>query len=101
MNPFEALVREFSRARSAAMREAVYAGVEVPPETCRYCGRYWKQWPGSKLDGHSKCVITDDFKHLVRDFVNRPEITYAMVGAALGVSPSVVRSWTFPIRSAA
>jgi len=35
-----------------------YPGAE--PNTCRYCGRHWRQWAGSKLDGHAACILTED-----------------------------------------
>ena len=69
------------------------------PDTCRYCGTYWRRWNGSKLDGHAACIVTDDFKHYVRDLLRSPRVTYAAIADAIGVTPSVVRSWTFPIRS--
>jgi hypothetical protein len=70
------------------------------PNTCRYCGRHWRQWAGSKLDGHAACIVTDDFKdQLERLLRSSPEMTYVAIAAALGVSASIVRSWTYPIRS--
>jgi hypothetical protein len=69
------------------------------PNTCRYCGGHWRRWTGSKLDGHAACVVTEDFKQrLVEMLGASPEITYAAIAEAIGMSPAVVRSWTFPIR---
>ena len=70
------------------------------PNTCRYCGRHWRQWVGSKLDGHAACIVTDDFKQKVAELLrSSPTITYQAIAAAIGVTPAVVRSWTYPIRS--
>ena len=69
------------------------------PNTCRYCGRHWRQWVGSKLDGHAACIVTEDFKRRLVELLRAPDVTFAMVADAIGVTPSVVRSWTYPIRS--
>ena len=75
---------------------AGYPGAE--PDICRYCGRHWRQWPGSKLDGHAACIVTPDFKQRLAELLSAPEVTYKMVADAIGVTPSVVRSWTFPTK---
>ena len=74
-----------------------YPGAE--PNTCRYCGRHWRQWAGSKLDGHAACIVTKDFKQHLIELLRSPEVTYASIANVIGVTPAVVRSWTFPIRS--
>lgn len=71
----------------------------APADTCRYCGKYWRQWTGSKLDGHAACIVTPDFKRHVGELLRDPHVSYSAIGNAIGVTPSVVRSWTFPIRS--
>jgi hypothetical protein len=77
-----------------------YPGAE--PNTCRYCGRHWRQWFGSKLDGHAACIVTSDFKLRLAEILrSSPGVTYATIASAIGVTPAVVRSWTYPIRSAA
>lgn len=85
-------------ASQRARRCADYPGAE--PNTCRYCGRHWRQWAGSKLDGHAACVVTEDFKKHVKELLRSPTVTYADVAEAIGVTVAVVRSWTFPIRTA-
>jgi hypothetical protein len=76
-----------------------YPGAE--PNTCRYCGKHWRQWAGSKLDGHAACIVTEDFKQRLAElFRASPGMTYTAVASAIGVSPSVLRSWIYPIRSA-
>ncbi len=74
-----------------------YPGAE--PDTCRYCGRHWRQWAGSKLDGHAACIVTDDFKRRLVDLLRDPHVTYKQLADAIGVTPAVVRSWTYPIRT--
>ena len=74
-----------------------YPGAE--PNTCRYCGRHWRQWAGSKLDGHAACIVTEDFKQRLVDLLRSPMVTYQAISNAIGVTPAVVRSWTYPIRS--
>jgi hypothetical protein len=96
-----ALRDEFRFSNMSASQRAIwcsgYPGAE--PNTCRYCGKHWRQWAGSKLDGHAACIVTDDFKlHLV-DLLRSPTVTYQAIASAIGVTPAVVRSWTYPIRS--
>ena len=69
------------------------------PNTCRYCGKHWHRWAGSKLDGHAACIVTDDFKSHLSQIMRSPQVTYRAIADVIGVSPSVVRSWTFPIRA--
>ena len=85
---------------SASQRALWCSGYDAEPNTCRYCGRHWRQWAGSKLDGHAACIVTDDFKQQLIELLRSPEVTYAAIANAIGVTPSVVRSWTFPIRRA-
>lgn len=77
-----------------------YPGAE--PDMCRYCGKHWRQWAGSKLDGHAACIVTPEFKRRLADLLrSSPGVTYASVAVAIGVTTAVVRSWTYPIKSAA
>ena len=92
---------EFHHANMVASQRARwcsgYPGAE--PNTCRYCGRHWRQWAGSKLDGHAACIVTEDFKQRLTALLRSPRVTYQAIADAIGVTPSVVRSWTYPIRS--
>jgi len=69
------------------------------PNTCRYCGRYWRQWAGSKLDGHAGCIVTNGFKQQLGEIFRASAVTYKAVADVIGVTSAVVRSWTYPIRS--
>ena len=97
-----ALRDAFRFSNMAASQRALwcsgYPGAE--PNTCRYCGRHWRQWAGSKLDGHAACIVTEDFKQHLIALLRSPEVTYASIADAIGVTAAVVRSWTYPIRSA-
>lgn len=96
-----ALRNAFCQANLIASKCAQQKGILLSDEqhTCRYCGRRWQRWAGSSLDGHAACIVTEDFKKRVkRLLVSSPAITYASLAAAIGVTPSVVRSWTRPIR---
>lgn len=96
-----ALRDAFRLSNLAASQRALwcsgYPGAE--PNTCRYCGRHWRQWTGSKLDGHAACIVTDDFKRQLVELLRSPQVTYKVIADAIGVSQAVVRSWTYPIRS--
>lgn len=71
---------------------------DAPPNLCRYCGKHWARWVGSKLDGHSACMVTDDFRQTLRELCwGHPEFTHKVLAEALGVSCSVVRMWLQPI----
>lgn len=72
---------------------------DIPINTCRYCGKHWRLWTGSKLDGHAACVVTEDFKRRVGELLRSPTVTYSMIAETIGLTPSIVRSWTFPIRA--
>lgn len=86
---------EFHRSNLVASQRARWCADDPGAEsnTCRYCGRHWRRWRGSTLDGHAACVVTDDFKQrLVELLRSSPRMTYAAIADVIGVSP-VVRSW--------
>lgn len=62
-------------------------------DTCRYCGRFWRKWTGSKLDGHAKCLVDERFRFLMRTCTVNPQLSYDKIGQRLGVTVSVVRCW--------
>ena len=94
-----ALLDEF-RLSNLMARSTRVVGPTIPEQldVCSYCGRRWRRWANSKLDGHAACIVTEDFKQRVREILRSPAITYANVADAIGVTPSVVRAWSFPIR---
>ena len=71
----------------------------APPRTCRYCGKHWKRWAGSKLDGHAACMVTEDFKTHLSEILCSPTVSYRGIADAIGVSPSVIRAWADPTRA--
>jgi hypothetical protein len=66
---------------------------KAPPTTCRYCGKHWRYWQGSKLDGHAQCTVSGEFKRYMSVLLGSPQVTYQIVAGALGVSVSTVHAW--------
>jgi hypothetical protein len=96
-----ALRDAFHRANMIVSQRARWCADDpgADPKLCRYCGRHRQTYPGSKLDGHAACIVTDDFKHQLSELLRTtPTVTYEALAAAIGVSSSVVRSWTYPIK---
>jgi hypothetical protein len=92
----EALRAEFFVAKQTALYRARWAdGPVAPSDVCCYCGRYWQQRVGSRLDGHAACIVPDDFKRRIGELLRSPLVTYAVVAEVLGVTPGIVRSWAF------
>lgn len=89
----------YQHARNEAARRARWEADDpgATPNTCRYCGRSWRKWAGSKLDGHAACIVPDDFKRALTAMLRGSTVTYQQVATVIGVSSSIVRSWTFPI----
>lgn len=84
--------------RSTYDAERARLDANHPPITavdhCRYCGKRWLRWHGSRLDGHVRCVVSQEFLHHVVEVLDGDaRATYVSVAAALGVTPSVVRAW--------
>jgi hypothetical protein len=69
----------------------------IKPATCRYCGKHWKAYAGSKIDGHAACIVTEDFKQVLYQAIRSSSVSYQAIADAFGVTPSVIRSWTFPL----
>lgn len=89
-----ALVREYTRAR--AQRETI--AEDCGPDLCRYCGRWWRKWPGSILDGHAQCMVTEEFKLLAHEVYREPTISVQEMADAIGVGTGVIRAWCAPLR---
>lgn len=92
---------EFWSSNRAASQRARWCADDpgAPPLTCRYCGKHWRRWAGSKLDGHAVCLVTDDFKQRLSEILRSPMVSYQEIADAIGVTPSVVRAWAGPIRA--
>lgn len=100
--PRDELLEEFHAARRSVSQCAAWDASDpsLPANTCRYCGKHWRRWAGSQLDGHAVCLVTEDFKRYVGELLrSSPMVTYKAVAKVIGVTPAVVRSWTFPIRN--
>ena len=92
---FVGLFDEFLEARRSALQLARWASCDPPIDTCRYCGRYWRCVANSRLDGHAACIVGIDFKRHVGELLRSPLVTYKNVAEVIGVTPAVVRSWSF------
>ena len=80
-------------ADHAECQRAARLPSKTPPTTCRYCGKYWRYWQGSKLEGHAQCMVSDEFKRYMSVLLGSPHVTYQIIADALGVSVSTVRAW--------
>ena len=96
---FDELRDAFDAAKSFASQRARWAADDpsLPPNTCRYCGRRWQRWAGTRFDGHAACIVPGEFKQRLRELLQSPLVTYEAVAKALCVSDPIVRSWTFPV----
>lgn len=84
----------YQGARGQRDRTAVYAQMAAPPRTCRYCGKHWNPWPGSRLDGHTRCMVTVEFCRWLlerTETIARP--TQRQIADHLGVSHQILRRW--------
>lgn len=94
--PLADLAAAYGDARSRPI-----AGAEDVPDRCRYCGRWWRPWSGSKLDGHASCVITEAFKQQLLETLDRnPGLQLRAVAEALAVTIASVRCWVSDARAA-
>lgn len=93
-----ALVREYDRTRIEVNAAALFASGSAAFQICRYCGKHWRLWAGSQLDGHAKCLVTARFKSDLAVALKDPTLTYGTIATLLGVTKSVVRAWCFPKR---
>lgn len=65
-----------------------------PSNVCRYCGRGWRVWNNSSLDGDARCYVTLEFKCQVSDWIDaNPQLSYQAVANSLGVTYSIIRAW--------
>lgn len=85
---------EFVEARAFAVTNAKHTASACPPDTCRYCGKRWLKFAGSKLDGHGACYVTLEFRATVeRVWRADPRLTVAHIATALDVPNSWVAIW--------
>jgi hypothetical protein len=93
----ELLPAAFLAARDSARQSAAYGSAEPPRNTCRYCGKFWKPWPGSRLDGHSRCIVPRSFQDEIAVlWRSGAQITLPQIAALCGVTFAVARAWTCP-----
>ena len=88
------LTERYHAERARVVSTALLSTPTARQDACRYCGRKWTQWVGSKVDGHVQCLVSPEFKRLVREVWNSdPMITSNGIAEALGVTVSVIRAW--------
>lgn len=101
LSSLDDLKQRFDNARAIAKY-----GVATTPEHglpgkewCPFCGKWWRKWAGSVLEGHAACVVPPLFKDELKKFAaSRADLGYQEIAKALGVSLAVLRSWCSPIR---
>jgi hypothetical protein len=91
-----ALRAEYLAARQLAQQQVRWdVGDSRGLRICRYCGKSWQPFAGSRLDGHAACLVGASFKRRVGELLRLPTVTYAEVAETLGVTSGVVRSWAY------
>lgn len=67
---------------------------DIPLNTCRYCGKFLRQWPGARIDGHWTCAVPMSFQREVyRLYLSDAEMTMQRIADALGVTMNAVARW--------
>lgn len=66
---------------------------EEAPRACRYCGKYRLIYPGTALDGHVLCMVSEEFQLVWARTIDECHLSFVEVAAATGMSISVVRRW--------
>jgi hypothetical protein len=84
----------FSAARAEANERARHSSADCPRRICRYCGKHWQRWPGSRLDGHAVCLVGAEFKLELRKLYHHdPLVTIGILASACEVTKPVVSAW--------
>ena len=88
----EDIAGAYASSRDIVNREAAPAA----DGKCRYCGRGWVRWPGSKLDGHARCLVTSDFQDaLWRLWLQVPSLSSQRIAKICCVPVRYVSAWMF------
>lgn len=97
MNDSAALLADLRAAYEAdiAARAELFPALEVN-DRCRFCKRPWssttfRSTPTS--DRHAVCAVSKEFVRKLCDVATRPEMSFGLLGKALGVSGQTVRRW--------
>lgn len=84
----------YHAARETASNAARHTAGATPRNTCRYCGKFWKPFAGTRADGHAKCNTTLAFQRAVYELWRRDlALSRDRIGEICGVSYSVVSAW--------
>lgn len=80
-----------ARAEASAGKPVVE---DIPPNTCRYCGKYLRPFASRSLDGHVRCAVTLEFQRAVHAlWWSSPTVSDVQIAAVCGVSAATVRGW--------
>jgi len=80
-----------ARAEASAGKPVVE---DVPPDTCRYCGKHLHLWPGTRISGHARCIVPLSFQRAVYElWRGDPSVTMKSIAQACDVSSNVVYRW--------
>lgn len=86
-------------AYSAARAEASAAALvvdDVPLNTCRYCGHYFRLPTGTTttLDGHARCCVSLQFQRALYElWWSTPGLGKECIAEICGVSVVAVQKW--------
>lgn len=79
-----------------AARDVVHPPISDPGR-CRYCGKPWLRFGGTRFDGHVTCAVSDDFQRGLVEVLDTG-VSYASVGLQIGVGDNVVRAWWLAVK---
>lgn len=92
VNQLADLPAAYAQARAAAT--AARKLDDPPPLTCRYCGKLWRPWAGSKHDGHVACVVPLEFQRaLLKLYRAVPGLSMQTIATTCSVTLSTVNRW--------
>jgi hypothetical protein len=81
-----------------AERQAAFPATNT--DRCRYCGMFWRRWPTDAarapehvLDGHTQCIVSQEFVDVLREAVRRSPEKMQVIADKLGVHVAWVTAW--------
>lgn len=84
----------YAAARAEASAHALGVVEDLPPNTCRYCGKHLSPWPDKPIDGHARCLIPLSFQRAIYDLWRHDvTATQKRIAEACGVSMATVERW--------
>lgn len=86
----------YAAARAEASAAALGVVEDMPPNTCRYCGKHLRlPFPvNTTLDGHARCCVPLAFQRAVYElWWSSPELNKERIASICGVSVVAVQKW--------